>query len=287
MSKKLPFTVARVRGRMERDVRVLRKRIQQNKLPRTTPCALFIVGTQRSGTNMLDGVLNNSVETTVYNEDHPHAFVKYRLRPRHEIQQLIQRQRSPWVVFKPLCDSQHIDKLLDTFQGSKAVWIYRNHHDVIRSTLKKWPKTQINHVRRIVEGDPAHFSSERVSDEYRALMSSFYNADMLVQDAAALKWLVRNNYFFEYGLFDQPDRVLLINYDRLVSQPEVECRRLFEFIGIVFDPAFVEFVHSTSKRNTPVEGINPEIVRLCNEMLARFDAVLERQRSDDTKTASV
>lgn len=288
MGKKLPISVARIRSRVERDVRALNKRLGQRALTGgKRPRALFIVGVQRSGTNMLDGVLNNSLETTVFNEDHPHAFTNYRLRPIEEVQRLIDRQLSPWVVFKPLCDSQRIDELLATFQDSRAVWIYRNQHDVIRSTLKKWPKTQVNHVRRIVEGDATHFSSERVSAEYRELLSTFYSPDMLVQDAAALKWLVRNNYYFEYGLCEQPEKVLLMNYDRLVSQPESECRRLFEFLGIQFNPAFVDFVHSTSKRNTPIEGLNPDISRLCDAMLARLDAELERQRSDELKPADV
>ena len=34
--------------------------------------------------------------------------------------------------------NKRIDQLLATFQDSKAVWIYRNQDDVIRSTLKKW-----------------------------------------------------------------------------------------------------------------------------------------------------
>ena len=77
-----------------------------------------------------------------------------------------------------------------------------------------------------------------------------------------------------------------MKYDRLVSQPESECRRLFDFLGIQFNSAFVDFVHSTSKRNTPIEGLNTDIARLCDNMLARLDAERERQRCAEAKSVA-
>ena len=40
------------------------------------------------------------------------------------------------IILKPLYDSQRAEKLIDEFEKSKGVWVFRNYKDVINSHLQ-------------------------------------------------------------------------------------------------------------------------------------------------------
>jgi len=241
------------------------------------PRALFICGSQRSGTNMLQGVLNSSARTRVYNEDHPKAFKKYRLKELGEISNLVNRAPCPWVVFKCIMDSQHTRQLLNQFPESKCIWIFRDYRDVAESAERKWMDAQRHIIRNIAERDHTwdRWYTETLSDERRELVRRLYYPEMTELTAGAIKWYLRNQLFFDLKLQDCADRVLLVNYNRLVTNPNQEFDRVGRFLKLSIPQSAYGHVHDRSLQKPLASKLDPRVTDLCDQLMRDFMRILE------------
>jgi len=68
--------------------------------PNATP--VFLIGLQRSGTNMIARGLEEAPEFEVRNENDRAAFDRFRLRPDPMVRDLVMRSGHRYVLFKPL-----------------------------------------------------------------------------------------------------------------------------------------------------------------------------------------
>jgi hypothetical protein len=243
-----------------------------------SPRALFIVGCQRSGTNMLLRVLEKSLDIWVYAEDNESAFDNCRLRPIEVRKSLIKEAWSEWVVFKSICDSQNIDMLLNDHPQSKAIWIYRQYRDVANSAVKKWGGGQTRLIQNLaIQKDWNHWMAERMSAENRALVEEVYHDGISDHTAAALKWFLRNMWYFDLQLDRYPENVLLVKYDDLVHHSESACGRIFDFLNIPFSPTFVAEIFATSINKNGFPGIDPPVRRKCEELIKQLDERYSQQ----------
>src|SRR5438067_1208479 len=195
---------------------------------------VWLVGVQRSGTNMVVRGLEESPEVEVHNENDGAAFEHFRLRPEADVRRIILASRHRYVLFKPLCDSHRVDELLalDTPTAGRAIWAYRGVDGRVRSALAKFGDTNLRVLTEIAAGRGGDmWQAQRLSDESMALIRSFDWASMSSASAAALFWYVRNRLFFDLRLDSRSD-VLLSSYDALVADPERETRALAAFIGL-------------------------------------------------------
>ena len=99
---------------------------------------IFLCGSQRSGTNMIMRVLDNSPDAWIYNEDDPAAFDKFRLKSFEQRQKLLNKAHCPIVVFKPLADSQNLDRIMAEHPDGKVIWSFRSFYDVANSAVTRW-----------------------------------------------------------------------------------------------------------------------------------------------------
>jgi Sulfotransferase domain len=238
---------------------------------------VFVVGCQRSGTTMLLSVLGKSAECQVYHEGKNSPAYDYcRLRSNETVKSLIQNSYKPIVVFKPVLDSQHTDRLLDLYPNAKAVWMYRDYRDVVNSAVKKWQGDQKDIMYGIAAGiqrDPKHHQhaiGDRMSDETINLVKKLCNPDMSPEDGAALLWYVRNLIYFDLGL-DKDPRVLLVRYEDLVTKPQKYFSRIFDFVGCDFDQKYVGNIFDTSVKKNVVPAITAGVELHCREMAQRLD----------------
>jgi Sulfotransferase domain len=240
-------------------------------------CAIFVVGCQRSGTTMLLNVLGKYAECRIYNEgkNNP-AYDYYRLRSNETLRHLIQKSDKPTVVFKPVLDSQHTDRLLDLYPNAKAIWMYRDYRDVINSSVKKWQGDQKDIMYGIAAGiqrDPKHHQyaiSDRMSDRTVHLVRKLGNSGMSPEEGAALLWYVRNLLYFDLSLEKDP-RVLLVRYEDLVTRPQQYFPRIFSFIGCHFDQKYVGDIFDTSVKKNAGPVINEQVELHCREMMQLLD----------------
>lgn len=239
--------------------------------------AVYIVGVQRSGTNMLLHGLEAAPEFEVRNENDRRAFDRFRLR-RERVAPLVTASRHRFVLFKPLCDSHDTDLLLDTLpvpRPAKAIWAYRSVDDRVRSSLAKFGADNLEVLSEIAAGRGMdRWQAGRLSAANLELVRGFDYSRMSAESASALFWLVRNALFFELGL-DRRDDVTLASHDAFVADPQRSMRALCAFLDFPYVPRLVAHIEARSKPGRAPLEIDPEIRRRCDEMQSRLDAALD------------
>jgi hypothetical protein len=236
---------------------------------------VFLVGVQRSGTNMVVRGLEALPEFKVYNENDRRAFHRFRLRSKTEIRELVERSGHRFVLFKPLCDSHRTNELLDDLGApspGRAIWAYRSVDGRVRSALAKFGSNNLLVLREIAGGRGDHlWQAQGLSEESLELIRSYDYDTLNAESAAALFWYVRNALFFELGLDRRAD-VMPISYEALIADPEPVMRALCTFLGFPYDPGLVGHI---SARRAPIQrpiAVDAGIRRRCQELQDRLDA---------------
>jgi hypothetical protein len=238
----------------------------------TTP--IFLVGLQRSGTNMVARSLEANPEFEVRNENDGAAFDRFRLRPLPVVRGLVMRSGQRFLVLKPLIDSHRVDELLGglgTPSPGRALWTYRNVDGRVRSALSKFGDQSLQVVRAIAEGRAGElWQAQRLSDDARQLIQAL-DVDQITQEtASAVIWYVRNSLYFELGL-DRRNDCLLVSYDRLLDDPDREIRRICGFIGSEFQPAMAAGIGRRSPNTRGELALDPAVRQRCSDLERRLE----------------
>lgn len=236
---------------------------------------IFVAGMQRSGTNMLMDVLEQSYETAVFHERDSRAFDNYQMREIPVLKTLTNRTSAPAVVIKSLCELDKLSELMQAFTPAKTIWIVRDYNDVVNSMLRSFGN-MAKQVHRIVKNpDSDEWLAGGMSDETRTILKELVHDNLDDANASALQWYFRNILFFEQS-FDTNENVKLISYERLVTDPAAEFKSIFDFSGLRFSPRVARKVSPRSIGKNPPPSIEDPIKELCDGLLARFQALLGR-----------
>lgn len=237
--------------------------------------AIYVVGVQRSGTNMLVRSLKTSPEIEIHNENDRRAFHRFRLRSDTTIAAIVTASRHRYVLFKPLCDSHRADHLLDhlaTPTPGAAIWVYRAVDGRVRSAVAKFGDVNLRVLAEIAAGrGRERWQAQRLSAESLELICSFDYSTMTPESAAALFWYVRNALYFELGLHERDD-VMLSSYDVLVTDPDEAMRPLCGFLDLPWDPRLVGHIHPRTNSSRPPLSLDPRIRARCDALQERLDA---------------
>lgn len=241
-----------------------------------TAVAVFLVGVQRSGTNMVVRGLEASPEFEVHNENDRRAFDRFRLRPLPAVRAIVEASGHAFVLFKPLCDSHRVNELLDgldTASPARAIWAYRSVDGRVASALAKFGDTNLRVLAEIASGGGRdRWQAQGLSPASQRLIESFDYDTMTPATAAALFWYVRNILVFEHGLDCRPD-VAVVSYDALVADPEARMQELCAAIGVRYDPGLVAHVESRPPKDRRPLDIDPRVRELCTALDARLTAL--------------
>ena len=236
---------------------------------------VYVVGLQRSGTNMVVRGLEASPEFEVHNENSGRAFRRFRLLPDPEIRALVERSGHRYVLFKPLADSHRTAELLDglgTQSPGRAIWVYRSVDGRVRSALAKFGSNNLAVLREIAAGRGEElWQRQGLSPELLELVGRFDYDRLTPESAAALFSYLRNALFFELGL-DRREDVLPVHYDALVRDPETVMRTVCAFLDFPYDAKLSAHVAPRGERNPTPLVLDPEIRKLCSAMQSRLDA---------------
>ena len=242
-----------------------------------TAIPVFLVGVQRSGTNMIVRGLEAAPEFEVHNENDGRVFERFLLRPLPVVRDIVARSRHAYVLFKPLCDSHRTAELLDglgTSNPGRAIWAYRSMDGRVASALAKFGDVNLRVLASIAAGEGATWwQAQGLADETLAFLRTFDYDAMSPATAAALFWCLRNRLFFDLGL-DRRDDVALVSYDAVLSDPVARMDQLCAFLGFGWRP---ELVAHIKRRPGPPNGgkldIDPRVRRLGEELQQRLDGL--------------
>lgn len=236
---------------------------------------VFIVGCQRLGTTLFTHIFERDVHAKVYGEWSALSSMDkregLRLNPLEDVRARIERSRFPLVVTKPLVESQNIVHLLEAFPNSRALWLFRDFHDVSSSNLVEFGAGNgLNDLTPIVEGVEDDWRSERVSSATREQILRFYHPGLAPHDAAALFWFARNQLFFELGLDSHP-HVLAVRYEEFVAAPKEWMRTIYAFLDRPYPGDHIVASVSTGSvgkgRQVPVSD---DVRELCASIQSRL-----------------
>lgn len=292
MTPNLRRESAVLRDKIVRTMLRTRKAIYRRRTAVATDPAktvVFILGCQRSGTTMMTRVFEQDFNTKVYPEtsrlSSQDAPKRLRLNPLPSVKQVVDQERAPLVILKPLVESQNALTLLDYFEGSKALWLYRHYKDVAASYVAKWGAGHsAKDLRAIVEKRPNNWRTEKLPDSIVQIVTDHYADQMDSHDASALYWFVRNSLYFSLHLDAEP-RIKLCKYEDLVTRPAEFMQETYDFLGHPFPgPSIVAKIFETSVAKGRSVELSPAIERLCRELLERLDQRYEHARSTTLKS---
>ena len=237
---------------------------------------LFIFGCQRSGTTLLSRIFEKDWSAKSYSErssitsDDKKFGIRLNALPK--VQDEIDRLSTPFVVMKPLVESQRAPELLDYFQDSRAIWIYRHYKDVAASNIKKFGLGNgIEDLRQLITLEPGNWRSELVPPESLSFIEKYFSEDMNPFDAAVLFWYARNALYFHLEL-DQNPNILICKYEKLVECPQMVVPAIYEFAGRKYPgPSLIRDIHANSIHKGSNIEVSPEIAERADALVGRLD----------------
>ena len=178
----------------------------------------FVFGAQRSGTTMMAKVIGRCERAEIYLENDPEAFDNYSLRDLATIDELVRQSRADVVLFKSILDSQIAAELLDRYDRSKAIWIFRPYWDVVNSSLRQFRDHYQELDSMVRRPQDAGWRVKNVAESDMELVRFYHKKKVSDASARALLWYLRNQLLFQQVL-DVDSRVAIINYDDIVRRP--------------------------------------------------------------------
>ena len=234
----------------------------------------LIMGVQRSGTGALVQAFESDWNCRTFGEDGGLALgenfgrgMRWRWKPYHEVARLLQRERAPLLVGKPLLESQNAAAILACIPGAKVIWAFRDYRDVALSGRKHFGSESIKYNLESILDRRDHWYSENVDEQTQNLVSELYSNDRPIDDLRALGWYVRNSLVFRYENFP----IRFSNYDDLATNPGRAMRRLYDFLERPYPGDYiVSHIHPQSVKRGRDIGISQDIRELCDGVMDRL-----------------
>lgn len=230
---------------------------------------IFVVGVQRSGTNMVMDLFDRSTECTVFHDHNPIAYKNYLIRNINTQKHLSHAAKSKFVVFKPMAELHKLDIFLEEMPPAQGIWLYRNVEDVVNSHLKIWTGMPDFLKTFVKDRKDDNWRGGGISDENYALLQKYVTDDLNNASAVALFWYYRNAQFFEHNHHLNPN-IHIVNYDQCVTAPQKHFKRIIKNLGLKARPYMTSHIHNRSIRKNTRPDINEEILALCNGLNRKF-----------------
>lgn len=247
---------------------------RRHGVPRGTAVPVYVVGLQRSGTNMLTRGLDRAPEVEVRNENDRTLFRRFRLRDDDVLVRTVRRSRHRVVLVKPLCDSHQVDRLLDLpdLPGGRALWAFREPHARARSEVARFGPANLRALQAIAAGDTAgRWQAARLDDAAVELVRSLRPDALTPYEGALAFWAVRNGLWFDLGL-DAREDCLLVDYDAVVADPAPAAERLCDFLGLPARSDLLGHVVPRSTHRDDHPEVAPAVLELVDTTWARLRA---------------
>ena len=233
---------------------------------------VFVVGCQRSGTNMLVRHLARSSDIILYNEDHPEIFQDFHIVNLTVVENTLNSNGVRVSLFKPILDTSRAHDFLGHFPSARVLFIFRHFDDVTNSLLRAFDTDPAQRIRKWFEGGCLQHSRFRADPNYPTeatylYLRRLYRSDLDDISCTALYWFIFSQFFFSLQLHQHP-RVLGVCYETLVRNPRLGFKQICSFLGIKYSRQMSRGVQASSIGKEPAREIDHSIRAEC---LALYD----------------
>lgn len=257
------------------------KRLYQLISPSQATRPVFILGSGRSGTDIVCHCLSKAWNVELVNEDNPKAFDNWRLKSLDIVEEALQASNAGLMLFKPIVESLRANEFLEEFPSATVVFVVRNPDDAINSMVRFFGEGQVRAVRSWVETDFAR--QPQAPAELREFIANQYHADLSVEDAAGLYWLLYNSSYLFLDL-QASSRVTKIRYENLVQEPDGTMQGICDFLGMKWFPSMTDEVYAGSVGKNRKPNLSPAIEQRCREV---WERLIVETRQNSTASSSV
>lgn len=238
------------------------KLLYQRFNPSSETQPVFILGSGRSGTDIVAYCLSKGWDVELINEDNPKAFDNWRLKGLEAVGRAVDSSKARLVMFKPIVETLRAREFLEAFPGGSIIFVVRNPYDAINSMVRFFGEGHVKAVKSWVETDFAQQS--QAPDALRRFIADHCHDQLSLHDAAGLYWLLYNDSY-RFLELEGRDDVLLVGYEDLVSRPVPATRRFAKFLDMEWSEAMTHDIYAKSvgKNNKP--NLDPQIEARCLE----------------------
>lgn len=275
--------IGRARRVTRRSSKTLRQRLANLLEGPPAKRIVFVAGCQRSGTSMTYLIFDRDPGAQVFDEisvlSDGDPVEGLRLNALEDVRERFRHSPAHLIVAKPLVESQRLAALLDAFDGSRALWMFRHYTDVVNSNLKRFgAENGFNDLQPIFDGDDTNWRTEGLEPDVVTMICSFDRATLTQADAAALFWYARNSLLFKDGL-EQDERVRACRYETLVTRPEEIIRDLYRFFERPYPEGanLAQGIETSSLGKGAGVNLAPEIEALCESMHERLLSLVDSE----------
>lgn len=237
-----------------------------------SPDAIFLVGSGRSGTDIMAHCLDQSLNIRLINEYSPVAFDNWRLKSIDVVQKVVSTAGAPFVLLKPIVETQRVIELLDRFPGSKAIFIVRDYRAAISSMVKFFGVAHVKTVQSWLDNDFAEFP--QTPKALRDTIREIWQQDSSTQTASGLYWLLYNSSYIFLDM-ESNARIHLVSYENLVMVPEPALRKTCEFIGLPYKKAMHADIYSSSAECRDAPKLPPGLRQQCEKVWKQLNACVK------------
>jgi hypothetical protein len=198
------------------------------------PNSILIAGCQRSGTTMLSRIITHSEGMVNYwfgSDDELDAALILAGVVEH-----VPRGR---YCFQTTYLNECFREYFDHHNGYKLVWVLRHPYSVVHSMLHNWKDFALNELFRACALDLLDERGQRLCNWFGVRGVSRLKR-------ACLAYRGKVSQLFELHKHLSEDRLLVLEYDGLVSNKEQVVPELYRFIELSYRSNYAQRIHSRS-----------------------------------------
>lgn len=239
-------------------------------------CVIWIFGCQRSGTTFLENIFRHDLDSVVFGEFsqltiHPKKTV---LSDLNEVRKIIELKKARYSVIRPLFESDRALELLDIFQNSIGVWLFRDCPHVVDSMKRKWGD-RFFEISKQNESDAG--GMWRLEQRVSLLQTQIRITPEIdpVDEMYARYWLLRNQIPFDLSLV-KDERVVFLSYDQLISDPRSSVKKILHRAGMNGLWRGFNADAQTSRVHRSVQPkISPGTLDQCQQVYRRLEELIQ------------
>ena len=243
------------------------KRAYQRLIPSAETRPAFILGSGRSGTDIVSHCLSRAWDVELLNEDNPKAFDNWRLKGLDVVGRAVDSSGARLVMFKPIVETLRANEFLARFPSGFVVFVVRNPYDAINSMARFFGESHVRAVKNWVETDFRR--QPQAPAELRAFIAEHCRANLSVEDASGLYWLLYNSAYFFLDL-KSDSRVRLVRYEHLIQEPEQALQEVCGFLDLKWSTSMTKDVYEGSVGKNRKPDLSPEIEKQCLDIWHRL-----------------